>query len=231
MANVLIIGDSWGVPNYPPAHYGDFDRVHIGDPPEIHTEFLLRTLGHTVVNCSINAKGNLSSILKGIEHVQSNPVDWIVWFHTEMLRDSYLNGLNKTYYKISELVESISEIVYKKFQELKQISGARSIVIGGQAPVLDSFYKHTSADHVKRDWRGEILNREFPIVHSICTLDLLDSPYCTDSIEDKLRLLDQHKIILDAMSESSDFPDRCHPGQRPHAELCVWLGKIICSYS
>jgi hypothetical protein len=117
MANVLIIGDSWGVPNYPPAHYGDIDRDHIGDPPEIHTEFLLRSLGHTVVNCSMNAKGNLTSILKGIEHVQSNRVDWIVWFHTEMLRDAYLNGMNKTYYKISELVESISEIVYKKFQE------------------------------------------------------------------------------------------------------------------
>ena len=46
-----------------------------------------------------------------------------------------------------------------------------------------------------------------------------------------MKLLDQHKIILDAMSESSDFPDRCHPGQRPHAELCVWLEKIIGSYS
>jgi hypothetical protein len=231
MSNVLIIGDSWGVPNYPPSHYGDFERIHIGDPPEIHTEFLLRNLGHTVVNCSINAKGNLASILKGIEYVQSNHVDWIVWFHTEMLRDSYLNGLNKTYYKISELVESISEIVYKKFQELIQISGARSIVIGGQAPVLDSFYKYTSADYVKRDWRGEILNCEFPVVHSICTLDLLDSAYCTNSMEEKLVLLDQHKLILDAMSESSDFPDHCHPGQRPHAELCVWLEKIIGSYS
>ena len=79
--NILIIGDSWGVPNYPPY---DLNLQHYGDPPETHTEFLLRAQGYKVTNCSIDASGNLKTILAGIKYAETESVDWIIWFHTEM---------------------------------------------------------------------------------------------------------------------------------------------------
>ena len=222
--NILIIGDSWGVPNYPPY---DLNLQHYGDPPETHTEFLLRAQGYTVTNCSINASGNLKTILAGIKYAETEPVDWIIWFHTEMLRDSYFNDFDKKNYRISELIESIAEIVYKKFHELRSITGARSIVIGGQAPVLDLFHRYSSTEFIKSDWRSEILDRQLPVVHSLCANHLLDNDFCIDSIKDKIQLLDQHKLILDAMDQSEDFPDRCHPGRDPHRKLVEWILKIF----
>ena len=225
--NILIIGDSWGVPNYPPEYYGLKDRRHIGDPPETHTEFLLRAQGHRVTNCAINASGNYRSILEGLKHAGQHRVDWIIWFHTEMLRDSHLGQRDRRPYMIQNLTEEIAVEVYQLFRDLQIKAGAKAAIIGGQAPVLDNFYHITSADWVKTDWRSEILGQSLPVVHSLCTPHLIESSLCRDSIEDRIRLLDQHRLILDAMAASPDFPDLCHPGREPHRKLVEWILKIF----
>ncbi len=68
----MIIGDSWGVPNYPPTNYIN-DRIdkikkisstveikfqHLGDPPETHIEYLLKNTGSNVINLSKNGGTN-----------------------------------------------------------------------------------------------------------------------------------------------------------------------------
>ena len=225
--DVLIIGDSWGVPNYPPQYYGLKDRQHIGDPPETHTEFLLRELGHRVTNCAINASGNYRSILEGLRHADQHSVDWIIWFHTEMLRDSHLDQLDRRPYHIDQLRDQVAARVYVLFEQLRLKTGARVAVIGGQAPVLASFYDLSRADWVIDDWRSEILGLDLPCVHSICTPNLVDQDLCLDPVEDRIRLLDQHRLILDAMAASPDFPDLCHPGRRPHLQLTQRLAQLM----
>jgi hypothetical protein len=224
--HILIIGDSWGVPNYPPEYYGLKDRIHIGDPPETHTEFLLKAQGHRVTNCAINASGNHRTISEALMQASRLKIDWIIWFHTEMLRDSHLDGLDRRPYRINELTEQIAQRIYPLFDQLRSKTGARTAVIGGQAPVLDSFHTYTQADWIKTDWRSEILCQQLPQVHSLCTPHLLDTDLCRDPMEDRIRLLDQHKLILDTMAASPDFPDLCHPGQRPHRKLVEELTDL-----
>jgi len=224
--DVLIIGDSWGVPNYPPEYYGLRDRQHIGDPPETHTEFLLTAQGHRVKNCAINASGNYRSILEGLRHAEQHRVDWIVWFHTEMLRDSHLDQRDRRPYTIDQLRDYIAVRVYVLFEQLRLRTGARVALIGGQAPVLDSFHDLSRADWIIKDWRSEILGVELPCVHSICTPNLIDTDLCLNPISDRIRVLDQHKQILDAMAASPDFPDRCHPGRGPHRKLVEELTDL-----
>jgi hypothetical protein len=221
MPRIVIIGDSWGVPNYPPAN----SLTHIGDPPETHTEFLLRNLGYDVVNFSKNGRGNINSISEALIYSRENTVDWIFWFHTEMLRDSYLVNLES--YTINELTETLAEIIYKKFEELRILSGAKTIVVGAQAPILESFHKYTFADNIKKDWRGELLGIDFPTIHSLCTPHLIESDRCVNSMSEKMRLLDHHEMILNSMKISDLFPDNAHPGKQCHADLTTWIDGII----
>ena len=86
---------------------------------EDHTEHQLRKLGHTVYNCSQCAGSNASSLARAKKFLAGEPVfcpevqyksvdtvgptqilqtpfkvDWVVWFHTELSRDSvYLNRM------------------------------------------------------------------------------------------------------------------------------------------
>lgn len=215
MEKILLLGDSWGVPNYngPP-----------GICPDQHTEYLLLNLGYEVVNFSMNGNGNDIPISKAISYVdRGNNIDWIVWFHTEMLRDRHLIDLSKPY-KISDLVHTTSEYVYKKFHMLKNKSQAKILIVGGQAPVLNNC---VGFDYIIKDWRSEICNQVLPIVHSLTHLDLIEHENCIDTIKDKTILLEKHNIILSAMEKSEHFPDKCHPGVIPHLNLSKFINEII----
>ncbi len=207
--NILILGDSWGVPNYcgPP-----------GVGPEFHTEYLLKNLGHTVYNFAINGGSNLESINRAKEFLSQTEIalDWIFWFHTESLRDRHLIDATRSFY-IDDVVDRVSRKIYTEFERLRSHTAARSLVIGGQAQLLDSFDTIVNADIVIHDWKSKIFARSLPVVHTICHLDLIDKS--SDSLEYKNSLLAKHKILLDLMSASDDFPDNCHPGIRPHREL------------
>lgn len=215
MKNILLIGDSWGVPNYagPPG-------IH----PNKHVEYLLKDLGYNVTNMSMNGSGNLHPILKAIEYIeQGNSIDWIVWFHTEMLRERQLVDMSKPY-KISQLTQEISDNVYAKFQTLKEKSNAKTLVVGGQAPVLDNC---ADFDYIIKDWRSIICDQILPKVHSLTHLDLIENKNCIDSIEEKTNILEKHSIILDAMKKSEHFPDDCHPGEIPHLNLSKFINKLV----
>ena len=88
---ILIIGDSWGIPDY---------KISVPNctvlAPKEHTEYRLRNLGYNVINCSIIASSMLATISKAKELLNKErnlKIDWIIWFHTESIRDvntSYL---------------------------------------------------------------------------------------------------------------------------------------------
>jgi hypothetical protein len=139
--NILILGCSFGVPNY----YG-------GSPTgmkEHHTEFLLRDKGHVVYNCSQNAGSNLQTLERAKKYLNGmaivhpayhqNPptdqfvnqfiqcknikaLDLIIWFHTELSRD----GIH-------------ANTVYSKFTEFFSTHNAKVAVIGGAGDVLPEF--------------------------------------------------------------------------------------------
>ena len=220
--NILIIGDSWGVPNYPSP---DPAVRHYGSLPEHHTEFLLKNLGHNIYNFAKNSGSNLQSIYAARKFLDSTDVkvDWIIWFHTEALRDRSKIHLDDFY--IPVILEQLYTIIYIEFEKFRINAAADTIVIGGQAPVADCFYKIVNATHVIKDWRSEILEQPLEPIHTLCHLDIIEKS--SDSIEYKNRLMQNHDLILDLKKSSDDFPDNCHPGQQAHENLVYRLQALI----
>jgi hypothetical protein len=52
-------------------------------------------------------------------------------------------------------------------------------------------------------------------------------PKLVKDIGTRLELLNDQKIILDAMAQSPDFPDHCHPGTLPHRDLATKLNSLF----
>lgn len=230
--NVLILGCSFGVPNY------------FGPPmpsPEDHTEFILRSFGHNVINCAKNGGSNLDSLRRGydflsgkpvthpahknqiVQGIKNQPVDWIVWFHTELYRD-FSSLPNRT--NLFELDSvALAEITYQSYRDFQHKTGAKLAVIGGAGDLHHCFDKYFSPEFVIRSWRSEILGTDIISSNTLWQQEYFN--YSKDPVEEKLMRLESNLDLLDLMSTSADFPDGCHPGSRPHRELSEKLHAIF----
>lgn len=239
MKNILIVGDSWGVPNYAPGY---------NTLPEHHTEFRLRDMGYNVFNCSMNGGSNVDTISyamsiienkkpRGDEDVshkrktyvdaapeflpepdyRGEKIDWIVWFHTESIR-SAIQPLMFRWIKIEDIHELGCKAAYRAFAHLVEICGSpKTVVIGGQAPVDPMLYQYHTPTHIIEDWRSEIVGRKLPRCVSLSRLDIVERSYHT--VDEKIELMDLHKQIYDSMNNREQFFDCCHPGAIPHKQL------------
>lgn len=244
--SIMIIGDSWGVPNYPPTNYinNRIDKIkkmssnveikfqHLGDPPETHIEYLLKDAGNNVINLSKNGGSNLEAIQFAKDYLENNniKIDWLIWFHTESLRDrDEILISKKIKFSIPKLSKDLAVLAYKEFSKLLNLTKSRAIVIGGQAPIfIKEFRDHVGGvDLLIEDWHSDIHGIKLPFTHAVCNLDLFEFPNCTDSIEDKNRMLNDIDQILRLDYESEDFPDNAHPGKRAHALLFEQYNKLL----
>jgi hypothetical protein len=230
--NVLILGCSFGVPNY------------FGPPlplPKDHTEFILRDFGYNVINCAINGGSNLYSlkraytflsgntishpayanqILKGIEN---HPIDWIVWFHTELYRDFSILP-NKTNLYESDST-ALAEMTYQGYKDFQYKTGAKLAVIGGAGDLHKCFDNYFTPEFIIRSWRSEILGVDTISANTLWKQEYFDNS--KDSIKQKIMHLESNLNLLDLMHASADFPDNCHPGSKPHRELSNKLHIIF----
>lgn len=243
MKTILMIGDSWGVPNYegPP-----------GDDPHTHTEYRLRNLGYKVYNCSMNGGSNMGSMelaekfISGekvvLEPISLNnrfypygiptviddkdcKIDVIIWFHTEFFRSERPNFMNKT------VAENISDGAHHDYAYAKnffaKFPDAKIIIIGGQSIVVkDVLYQYINPDYLIEDWRSEILGKKMPEVHTL-TKPQKWVGRATDGKDFKIDILDRTMVVLNAMRDSPDFPDDCHPGGRAHEVLTNRLHSVM----
>lgn len=247
MKTILIIGDSWGVPNY---------EGTPGSPPETHTEYRLRELGYTVYNCAINGGSNSKSANLASKFLSGEPtvlepiylinklypegiattvdkdlkIDVIIWFHTEFMRGEYKFDFVNT--SIEQNIIHGAQHDYTIVRDfLNERPHAKLVVIGGQSPVItDILYQYLTPDLVIQDWRSELLNMPLPTVHTLIKPELWVEPSRVDTMDYKLKVLEDHKIILDAMQNSDLFPDNCHPGGVAHEQLTTRLHKQFQSW-
>jgi hypothetical protein len=242
----MILGDSWGVPNYPPTEYikhrineikklsavAEIKFQHLGDPPETHLEFLLKDCGYSIINLSISGGSNLETIRSAEEYLNKNKIkiDWLIWFHTESLRDwSEILTSPDTKFSIPILSKQLACAAYKKFAELIKKIKCKTIVIGGQAPIFLKEFKDNigDVDLLIEDWHADILGVNLPFSHGVCNLNLFEFPGCLDTTEEKKKMLDNIDTILKLDFESVEFPDNAHPGKKAHAELFQKIKGII----
>jgi len=244
--NVVIIGDSWGVPNY--SEY----LFPTPTPPEVHTQYRLKNLGYNVNNFSINGGSMLDTVEYAISTLQKTEVspriinkllpqqrsilnditkenvDWIVWFHSEAIRDN-LNDYIARYVKLEEHHTFSSHLCYRAFAELINLCPkAKTAVIGGQAVIDPILYQYHKPNFEIVDWRSEIVGKKLPRCISLGRLEYINTFY--DSNEEKLKTFDVHTEIFDAMKNHDLFFDRCHPGAEPHKELTERLHNIFQTY-
>ena len=230
--NILITGCSYGVPNY----YGS-----PGIDAELHTEFLLKNLGYTVYNCSINGGSNLWAInrveqfVKGdliqhpadgyktifLENVNTK-IDWILWFHTAILRD-----YNEHWYAIpiDVALEKLASTTYQKMSELIKKLECKIAVIGGCAPIDQIMYNYIQPNFIIEDWKSEILNEILPYDQSLGAISAIENS--PNTLDYKNSLLSTQEYILRKLRQSDQFPDSAHPGTYPHKNLSERLHKIF----
>jgi hypothetical protein len=219
MKNILILGDSWGVPNY----YGP-----PGVAPEYHTEFLLRDLGYTVTNCAANGGSNIDSIERAFKHAANA----IVWFHTDLTRDIDL----VTPTNLIQTVESLGHLTYQRAKDLQAFTGAKFIVIGACATIHPLLFEYITPDYYVIDWVNNICDVDLPPLYTSYKVtpkvykgmkeqDI--SFYVDDSKQILLEQYTNELNRLTCMKRSGHFPDGGHPGIKPHADLVNTLKNTL----
>jgi len=234
--NILITGDSWGVPWY--------DKI-TNEPTKMF-EYHIKGLGYNTYNSALKGGSNLEAIDRSIrllsggsilhpsskfdkDHVRytTRPdvtlshipkIDWIIWFHTEFgrdwFRDVYLEDIRPS---------NIAKETYTRFFELKNSIGANAIVIGGQSPVFPTFTDYGSVELSIPDWRSDLLCKNTAVKNIF------------DSKRARLRGTEDQKYeqwINDPdlgrfIRESPDFPDNSHPSDDAYKELAAQLHEFI----
>lgn len=227
MKDILILGDSWGVPEYKKLEREG--KPLLGATAKGHTEYLLTEKGYNVYNLSYSGGSNTHTFNRAFNFLQEENVnvDVFIWFHTECYREQNFPGF-QTYAFINHNINILYHKIYEKFSDFKfKYPKAKTVVIGGQAPIKDDIlHQYITPDYLIKDWRSEILGKEMPEVHT------LTNPFewvyhSRDTVDFKTSLLDKHSIILNAMKESEYFPDDCHPGDKAHNDLTEKLHKVF----
>ena len=216
MARICIVGDSWGTHAGWPTH---LRRTHV------HLQARLEKAGHRVKNFSIPGGSNGSSIHKATKYYTANSAKmpkYVIWFHTESLRDRQQEDKTAEF-TIGDLLRQKALRNYELFNELLVLTGARDLIIGGQAPVITELLLHDPY-YLLEDWRSELLGTPSTMTHTICNSDLFERPGCKDSAETITRMLEDNIRIIDLCKDSVLFPDNAHPGGTAHKSL---FEKII----
>jgi hypothetical protein len=227
MTTITILGDSWG-------EAVSLYKAHIIEPwvdsPGSnwtgHTEFYLADRGYRIVNFSKGNTGNMYSLERLDSALDEGfKTDWVVWFHTEAIREFDFQTVKKKFY-INELNETIYKKVYQYAEQVKSKSNANWILIGGEAQLYPSHIHYNLAEYIKEDWRSEIIGKTLPELYTTSKDWFFDNPYYGDDIDTRLDLVERHWVVCTAMGKAN-FPDGCHPGAYAHLELSNWISSII----
>jgi hypothetical protein len=223
---ILILGCSWGVPNY----FGE-----PGVPKEHHLEYLLSSAGHEVHNCAINEGSNSYTLSRAVNYIQGKLIqhpayrdqqipgknikpDWTIWFHTELFRDRHLSPTILDY-------NLIARKIYADYRDFFANVGGKVAVIGGAGDVLPCLSDYITPDFFIPSWRKFLLGNNTPISNNLqCGEFVNDNGISKIS---KLEMIEENLEIFSKLDKSNLFPDRIHPGTIPHRELFNQLKKIF----
>ena len=247
--NILMLGCSFGVPNYMPKkpQRKQWGRIQNTTPTNAHIEFLLRDRGYNIINSSQNNSSNLTSLdrarrlLTGesiahprhapssviqdtikLNHLPEN-IDWVIWFHTELVRDA--NDDELSHCPITKVLNNTAKAVYSAYAQFIQDLGARVAVIGGSGDVLPSMYRYIQPDFCIPSWRSYIFKESLPSMNFLGRLEKFK--LIADTTENKMLMLQQQEIVRAKLAASDLFPDNNHPGAGPHSDLTEVLHRVF----
>ena len=238
----LIIGDSYGL--------GEWKLLSPLDPsaqvlvPDTGLDYYLRQLGHSVTNWSVGADCNFGQLRHAYWSLKENSnFDYIVWFHTDPIRDVVEHVLNdpvdgpiqfpefSKIYNFELAMQYINKCNYLYaentiYQEFK----IPFIVIAGVGKLEESIDQFNFVHYKIHCWTQEILNLDYPVSRHL--LGWWKSHKIFENFEyDKKQLLemieeaDHYKKLL---NDSDLFPDHVHVCRNEYKKLATRLLEILC---
>lgn len=239
-SSFLIIGDSWGV--------GEWERPNrVFSPiPNTGIDYYLRSLGHTVTNISAGKAGNFSQLRHGHRTLKNESnYDYIIWFHTEPIRDIEEVIVNnppegQKYYpefsmeNFNDSIRYINQENYRYAQNISNEYNIPFIVIGGQGSVDSIIQEFTFAQHVIPSWLQELLNLDFtPSTTLLFSWQRFKYVLTHYEIKERYfileneQALDQANIIMDLCTASDLFPDNIHPSRKCFEQLAHRILEMV----
>lgn len=221
MANILMIGDSWGLSPY----WSPMNPIQ----NEPYTEHRLFELGHMVWNKSEGGGQNIR-ILQDCDFYLRNvyhhvKFDLIIWFHTEMVRDIHSYNNDKKFKGISldsieGQLEYVKNITYELATNIKQdFPEIKWAIIGGHAPIMTP-EQLSWADFLIEDWRSEIVGKKLPACQTLSGLDWLQQNIDTFGPNAVQQELDNYEtIVRECSTDVNKFYDGVHPTGLYHRQL------------
>lgn len=215
MANILILGDSWGVT--------ENSQPNRRDWPEYY--FMRRN--HTVFNRCHGGEWNLVQLGFGDAFLHECPytIDLVIWFHTEIFRDFARLPWEERYITefgpprdLEHILDWQAERTYKIATLAKEASPTTQwAIIGGGGPVRKS-KRHLLewADLIIDDWKSEIVGEPLPECHFMQFYDYIWKWRETLGMDAIQHELDKRQYHMDLMfRDRSRFWDGVHPAHAP----------------
>ena len=237
----FILGDSWGVGEWTNTA-GVYKAV-----PDTGLDHWLRALGHSVTNISAGSAGNFGQLRHAYWTLdQHSDYDYIVWFHTENIRDIIEIVINDpdeaaiqypdvAMANIDQALQYIQEQNYKYAQYLYDRYHLPFIVIGGHSAVLTTIKNYSFAHWVIESWLKELLELNglppnIPFVDSWPKLERILQHYgidCKQYIFEHIDELDHNSEITQLATRSKLFPDNAHPSAKCYQELATRILQMV----
>lgn len=223
--NFLLLGCSFAVPNY----YGA-----PGDPPETHTEYLLRSHGHTVMNCGKNNGSSLESLDRAKKYLAgeliSHPaivsqngviakkkpstVPWnikkdptvtdIDWI--VWFQCDYLRDFKNVPSSGTNRIETVARHTYHEYKKFAESLGSKLALIGGPMDLLPIWPEYFTPNFVIPSWNSAILG-------------ISPESYNIHDPEFEISFMDRQLYLQSLKTNNTHFPDGSHPGAVAHANL------------
>lgn len=254
MANILITGDSWACVPWQ-AYYHYFTMNELDDESNLKKlkemwllpakgneqldgifewlDFQFIKCGHHVNNIGYWSVGNMRQIIRAkgyldAAHIQNQPIDLIVWFHTEIPRDwSGDDWIVAKKFGYDEFLKVSARGLYNYVSAMKEMHPkTKWAIIGGHAPLVES-EKHLLdwAEFRIDNWRQEITGVECPETHLTGHLHWEDKNINSLlTLEQKERELVLIEKIVEVCKDTKLFYDGVHPSIGPNKALAE---KII----
>jgi hypothetical protein len=236
----FILGDSWGVGEWT-NKTGMFESV-----PDTGLDYHLTQLGHTVTNISAGSAGNFGQLRLAYWTLKENSdYDYIVWFHTESMRDIEEIIINdpdegQRYFPDFDIGNFESGLDYLDFENYKHAQTIADeynipfIVIGGQCTVNSVIDQFSFAKHTIPSWLTELLDLNFvPPKNTFFSWEKIKRILNHYGISEKefivsnIDQLDRAKEIQELANKSALFPDNVHPSSDCFKQLAQRILAMI----
>jgi len=227
----LIIGDSWGVGEWRLTN----DTRGCVSIPNTGLDFYLKKFGHTVNNLSYGGEGNFGQLRYACHKLmtENSDYDYIIWFHTEPVRDIVQFVLNQVeagqqqYPNIQgkSFVDAMQYVNLCNYQyaqrEIFERFDIPFIVIGGVGKLDHTIDNFAFAQIKIYSWLKELLALD-SVPHNFLKYDGVDAVYDylkPNGIEQVLTEIERGEALQDLTKDHVNFPDGMHPRRTEFEKL------------